>query len=189
MSFSKHRTLNERIRDSQPFFRIRDAEREMEAKTLKDLEFFQKNARRKKINQANLLAGGPPKDGIIKKKKGRQVIGDVDFLDTFNPFVLNTDKSLTKYFVCDEMYYPKVTNTLNLGPHSLDQLYVSGFLDRQQRDSEEIANNRIKETIRKAAVPDVTTKKKPKKKKKNVNDYVETEEEKSEFIKLMESCA
>ena len=205
---SKKKSLNMRVRESQPFFRIKDAESEMVKKTAKDRADIKKREEMSKLRSSNILDSPmnksksnsnansntntglaerkviPKHDNKVTKDSWKPKLErDVTYADAFTPFVINDDKAMSKWFVADELYFPKMVNNLNLGPDSLNNLWVSGFLDRQQRDGEQIANEKMRKEIKNVEVAFMP---KPKKKKKIKEvEVVET----NEYFKLMETCS
>lgn len=197
---NKKKSLNTRVRESQPFFRIQDAETEMVRKTARDRVSMKKREEIAKLRSSNILENTKknansgsgfaerkvlPKHNyeVTKDSWKPQLERDVTYADAFTPFVINDDKSMSKYFVSDELYFPKMVNNLDLGPSSLNNLWVCGFLDRQQRDGEQIALDKMRKEIKNVEVSYMS---KPKKKKK-VKEIEEVET--NEYFKLMESCS
>eukprot|EP00601_Ochromonadales_sp_CCMP2298_P034343 CAMPEP_0173361026 /NCGR_PEP_ID=MMETSP1144-20121109/20946_1 /TAXON_ID=483371 /ORGANISM="non described non described, Strain CCMP2298" /LENGTH=186 /DNA_ID=CAMNT_0014310509 /DNA_START=68 /DNA_END=624 /DNA_ORIENTATION=- len=121
-------SLDRRIRESELFPRIRDAEREM---VENEAAFSKKRA-------------------IEKKRKEKQRLKDIreEALDLNKPmplpapetgyftgFVLNTDPTLSKFLLFDEVFYPRLFNstTKNAPPDTIDNLWMLGFEDNLQR--------------------------------------------------------
>ena len=132
--------LTDRVKNSGCYYRIRDAEIEMNRKLMVDADVKKRREQRKKIQKANLLGGS-------KTLVSSQNITPSPPSALFVPFVMNDDKKLSKYFDYDDLYFPKIIHMINLGPRSLDSMYMAGFIDRQNRDSEQIANMQMKKEL------------------------------------------
>jgi hypothetical protein len=121
-------SLDRRIRESELFPRIRDAEKEM----VENERAFRK------------------KRAIEKKRKEKQRLKDIreEALDLDKPiplaapetgyftgFVLNTDPTLSKFLLYDEVFYPKLFNnaTKKAPPETINNLWMLGFEDNLQR--------------------------------------------------------
>jgi hypothetical protein len=120
-------TLDERIRQSALFPRIRDAEREMvqnEADFQKKRE--QQRKRREKQHNLDLKA--------LAMKESAQAAQETHY---FTGFVLNKDPSCSQYMPFDAIYFPKLFNkiTQKTPPEAIDSLWMLGFEDHIQREN------------------------------------------------------
>jgi hypothetical protein len=118
-------TLDERVRQSELFPRIRDAEREMvqnEADFQKKRE--QQKKRREKQHSLDLKA--------LAMKESAQATQETHY---FTGFVLNKDPSCSQYMPFDEIFFPKLFNkvTQKTPPEAIDSLWMLGFEDHIQR--------------------------------------------------------
>jgi hypothetical protein len=126
--------IDQIIRTSEIFPRIRDAEREM----YENEEKFRKRQEKKKKKREKLLKSDPAINSdilrqqalphLIIKKNGKSE--DQPVADYFNSFVLNRDPSCSKYMPFNEIHFPKLFNTHHIdvaNPHSIDMIWMLGF--------------------------------------------------------------
>ena len=98
-------TLTDRVKNSDCYYRIRDAENEMNRKLMVDAEMKKKREHRKNSQKLNLL-------GSTNAKSVTPAPASALFI----PFVMNDDKKLSKYFDYDDLFFPKIIHMVNLGP-------------------------------------------------------------------------
>ena len=121
-------TLDERVRNSELFPRIRDAERGM---VQNEIEFRKKREDERKRKDR--------RSKVDIKKLALQTDGrapgqpETHF---FTGFVLNKDPSCSKYMPFDEVYFPKLFNktTQRAPPECINSLWMLGFEDHIQRE-------------------------------------------------------
>lgn len=115
-------TVITRVRESEMFPRIRDAERIMEEKQQQYLKRKEKKKKKKK-EASNTLR---PKKLPPIVKNTTSVPEDMSY---FSKFVVNTDPSNSKFMPFDEVYYPNIFNedARNAPAHSIDTLWMLGF--------------------------------------------------------------
>lgn len=176
-------SLNERIRNSGNYFRIREAEQAMLIKQEKDKINSEKRKKFKQLQQQNLLA---------QAKSTTNIIDDTNLTplnELFTSFSINKDPKYSKYFVCDELFFPKLIHAQKLDSHSIDMYYISGFLDRQQKDSAKIEQLQMKEALKSInnKFNNIDTfKSNSKKKKKKLLTEIDNYED-NEYLKLIQS--
>lgn len=115
-------TIITRVRESELFPRIRDAEKLMEEEQQKFLKRKEKKKKKRKETSSSLRPKNLPP--IIQNKPA------VNEESTyFTKFVVNKDPSNSKYMPFDEVYYPNIFNedARNAPPHSIDMLWMLGF--------------------------------------------------------------
>mmetsp|Transcript_3778 Transcript_3778/g.4155 ORF Transcript_3778/g.4155 Transcript_3778/m.4155 type:complete len:169 (+) Transcript_3778:97-603(+) len=140
--------MNQNIRNSEVFPRIRDTERLM----IEDEILFRKRRERKKKKQENLLKekenGYQPYQEKNKKRldsthlppitKKAAKSNDINNnnnttspakSDYFSSFVLNRDPNCSQYMPFNEVFYPNLFNPLidSNNPHSIDMVWMLGF--------------------------------------------------------------
>ena len=118
-----NQSLPSRVRSSERFPRIAEAE-----------ERLKKEAKKQKRARQRLKQ---------KELKGEYYESDIDVIDgqasMFTSHVLNTDPELAKFMPFNEVVYPKLFEKKDASgdPSAiLDKMWVSGFIDRAQRDRE-----------------------------------------------------
>lgn len=120
-------SLDDRIKGSGLFPRIRDAEREM----VRNEQEFRRNRekeRKRKEKQKKYDA----KTAALNPDSKQQIVQTTNY---FTAFVLTKDPDASQYMTFDEVYYPKLffDTTKHSPPESLQQLWVLGFQDHTQR--------------------------------------------------------
>lgn len=120
-------SLDERVRKSELFPRIRDAEQrmlqnEIDFQRRRELERKQRE-RRQKVDVKSLAL----QDNRSPVKQRTHF---------FTGFVLNKDPAVSKYMPFDEIYFPKLFNktTASAPPESIDSVWMLGFEDHIQRE-------------------------------------------------------
>jgi len=158
--------LDERVRASGLFPRIRDAEAEM---VKNEIEFQKKRERdrKRKEKQRQLDL----KILAVKDEKPKKPIKSENHY--FTGFVLNKDPSCTKYMEFDEVFFPKLFNkvTQKSPPETIQNLWMLGFEDHRYRSEQpktEHANTMIEMDITASASP---LKEEKKKRKKNLSQH------------------
>lgn len=123
---SRALTLDERIRTSELFPRIRDAEREM---IQNEIEFKKKRERQRKQRQKQ-------HDLDLKELAMKEKAPIVQENHYFTGFVINKDPLCSKYMPFDTVYFPKLFNktTAKAPPETLQNLWMLGFEDVAQRE-------------------------------------------------------
>jgi phage-related minor tail protein len=121
MMRSRALDIDRKIRESEIFPRIRDAEKAMyedEGRFIKRREKKRKK-REKQLKESNFSP--LPKIKSLSPKKPAE--------DYFSGFVLNKDPGCSKYMPFNEVFFPKLfTNSENAhDPHSLDLVWMLGF--------------------------------------------------------------
>lgn len=129
-------TVDKRIVESERFFRIEEAE----ARAAKNREALEeriaaKLRRREKGKKEGSLS--PEKAGLLPDVRPQQF---------FSAHVLNRDPEVAKFLDYSELIYPKPYNVLegtggieDMPPDFMDKMWISGFLDRANRDANAIA--------------------------------------------------
>lgn len=117
---TRNLTLDQRIKDSQLFPRIRDAEKE-----IKDNEYnFFEKVRIKK-------------DKVRRRKEGLLITHQNNVVQQqyFSSHVLNKDPAASKYLPYDEVYFPKLFDetTKNIEPEGIDTLWILALKDLELR--------------------------------------------------------
>ena len=113
-------TVNQRIRESELFPRIRDAEAILKA-----------DEQQKFRDRVRLAPAARQKTTTSFKEDFNE--GN----DYFSSHVLNSDSSSAKYMLYNEVVYPKMFQKWNTSVQSseaLERMWVSGFLDQVNRD-------------------------------------------------------
>jgi hypothetical protein len=119
-------TLDERVRKSELFPRIRDAERAMEENEANfQKRRLEQRKRRERQHKLDLKALA------IQEKPA--IVQETNY---FTGFVLNKDPSCSKYMPFDEVFFPKLFNetTKKTHPESINSLWMLGFEDHTQRE-------------------------------------------------------
>ena len=111
------RTLDQRVKESELFPRIRDAEIEMQRSEEKYIKRTLKKAKQREI--ALLQRSNIPK---LPPMTGPQQ-------DLFTGHVLNRDPSCSQYMPFVEEFFPKLFDpTISSGPpHTIENLWMLGF--------------------------------------------------------------
>lgn len=135
-------TINDRVRGSELFPRIRDAEKEMKDKE-KDL--LQKIESAKKLKKKKLEAfKNRHKEEIIITKPWapKEVLSPESAKQYFTGFVLDKDPQSSKYMPFDTVYFPKLfdKDTASMTADSIDRLWLIGFQDLAIHESNKKAN-------------------------------------------------
>ena len=126
--------INQIIRDSEIFPRIRDAEKA----ALEDEVIFRKRREKKRKKREKLLK--EQQLGVNRKEQGKQEERmlptipsatkiDPVKLDYFSAHVLNRDPNCSQYMPFNEVFFPKLFNLppdAN-NPHSIDLVWMLGF--------------------------------------------------------------
>eukprot|EP01041_Mallomonas_annulata_P009643 gene9643-20041_t len=115
--------MNGRIRESEVFPRIRDAEDDMREKTRSTLS-------------KNLL--------LKHKKKQKKSESDIKSSCVFNTFAINKDPSISKYMPFDEIIYPKLFNDSTFPSEGIQDLWMSGLIDETYRNNVRTMKKKIK---------------------------------------------
>lgn len=121
-------SLDERIRKSELFPRIRDAEASM----LKNEEEFQKKRRLQK-KQQQMKHKLDLKAAALADSHQSPVKQENHY---FTGFVLNKDPSCSQYMPFDEVFFPKLFNkvTKRAPPETINSLWMLGFEDHVYRE-------------------------------------------------------
>jgi hypothetical protein len=116
-------TIGERVRNSELFPRIRDAEREMKKN---DEDFLRRVAEEKHLKQKMKEYKQKMKFEAPVKKKGTNVVSPKQY---FTGFVLDRDPKAKAYMPYDTVYFPKLfdDDCTNVPPESIDKLWMFGF--------------------------------------------------------------
>jgi hypothetical protein len=114
-------TLDQRIRDSQLFPRIRDAQIEMKENERAFLEKLHlKKDRAKRLKAGTMV------------KRVEKVVNEA----YFSSHVLNKDPAASKYLPYDEVYFPKLFNETHgrTDPAGLDTVWIMALKDMEIRN-------------------------------------------------------
>lgn len=134
-------TVNDRIRNSETFPRIRDAENSMK-------EFSSQWRLLKQYRANNTSKYAQRELPLIPKSEFSPPRISLDCEDPkqeyFNTFTLNTDKKCAKYMPFNKIHFPKTFGFEDMPPESLDKLWVAGFLDRAQRDADAVKRMQLR---------------------------------------------
>ena len=135
-------TVNDRIRTSELFPRIRDAEKEMKEK---EKELLEKIEKAKKLKKKKLEAfKNRHKEEIIITKPWapKEVLSPESAKQYFTSFVLDKDPQSSKYMPFDKVYFPKLfdKDTAAMSAQSIDRLWLLGFQDLAINESNKKAN-------------------------------------------------
>jgi hypothetical protein len=137
-------TLDERVRKSELFPRIRGAENEMKQNELNFREKRdQQRKRRERQHKLDLKA--------VAAQERSSIVQENHY---FTGFVLNNDPSVSKYMPFDEVYFPKLFNnsTRKAPPETINSLWMLGFEDHIQRGMQPKA-----QFVQKTAEMDIST--------------------------------
>lgn len=113
----RNAVLGERIKNSEIFPRIRDANASM----AEDEKAFCKRVQKKKEKKLKKSLKGVKLPVIPPPVQQKQ--------DYFTEFVVNKDPSCSKYMPFDKVYYPKLFSNSSTGraPNSIDMVWMLGF--------------------------------------------------------------
>ena len=114
--------VDSRIRASEKFPRIRDAE----AKINRNKDTSEKVSKKR------------------SKNKAEEKTDSLRSLDFFSKYTINKDTSCSKYMPFDEVIYPKVFNPVDIPVAAIDHLWMAGFLDKASRDHKAEYKNHVK---------------------------------------------
>jgi hypothetical protein len=130
---SRVEELDRRVRESELFPRIRDAEVEM---ALNEKTFIKRQIARKK--QREIKAKGE----ISNIPKLPPITDTKEF---FSTHVLNKDPSAAAYMPFNEVFFPRLFNpvTEKAPPHSIDELWMLGFQHEALRPKELVVHKSI----------------------------------------------
>jgi hypothetical protein len=130
-------TINDRVRSSETFPRIRDAEKEMienEKKFRIKIENREKRRKKKReLERLMLLKKAMPQDNkILPSLKPKEEIQQKQY---FTKFILNRDPQSSKYLLFDEVFYPKLFDKeiSDVPPEMIDRVWLIGFQDLATR--------------------------------------------------------
>ena len=123
--------LARRVRESESFPRIRDAEAVLKKKA--DEEYLARTKADGILKVKNEKKSNPFTDPKMPPRE----IPDPNY---FTTYVLNNDPSTSQYLDFDEIVYPRIFDAEPMPPEALDRLWVSGFIDRAHRDQEKQRN-------------------------------------------------
>ena len=141
-------TVNERIRSSELFPRIRDAEKEMKEKE-KDLNQKIEKARRLKKKRLEDFKNKHIQEIVVKKPwESKEVLSPDSTKQFFTSFVLDKDPKSSKYMPFDRVYFPKLfdKDSAAMTADSLDRLWMIGFQDLAIRENNKNINPTDKES-------------------------------------------
>lgn len=140
-------TVEDRIAASETFPRIRDATLATKAKMKKlrdkveHRDFLREQARKEReLHGHGGDGGGSPESGTVKSIDmiGRKKVALVEEEEIehgfFTAHVLNEDPEMSKYLPYDSLVYPKPYEVTKMPPEFIDKLWISGFMDRANRD-------------------------------------------------------
>ena len=124
-------TVDQRIRDSELFPRIRDAERAMianEKAFRKSQKIKRKKEKKKREASAQTLVDG----AIVAVENNGEVMMRKEY---FTAFELNKDPRCSQYMPFDEVFFPKLfTPKAELAPpESINSLWLLAFEDHANR--------------------------------------------------------
>jgi hypothetical protein len=184
-------SLNDRVRGSGNYFRIRDAEREMLKKKAHDDEAKVIRERKKKMQHRNIMRlqnRNGDESSQSTSGKSRPIPSEPSQL--FSKFVVNDNPKYSKYFLCDELLFPKIILANKLGPNSIDHYWMSGFFDRQERDADKIANARMAEALKASSANILNKIASPKVKRKKKKEVAEVDSfDDNEYLRLMDNVS
>lgn len=167
---SRALTLDERVRASGLFPRIRDAEAEM---VKNELDFQRKRdqerKKREKLRKLDLKMLAMKGDATSSPVKPEN--------HYFTGFALNKDPSCSQYMPYDEVFFPKLFNKATQGspPETLQSLWMLGFEDhiyRSKQPKTEHANVLIEMDTGAASSSPLKPDGKKKPKKNNKHQFV-----------------
>jgi hypothetical protein len=119
----RNQSLHRRIRDSEPFPRIRDAEIAMAIEE----DAFHKRMEKKEVkrNQKHSKPSHSPSRIIPSTKPKAEIIAK----EYFSSHVLNRDPSCSKYMPFDIVHFPKLNGASAAAhaPESIDYIWMLGF--------------------------------------------------------------
>lgn len=127
-------TVNDRIRGSERFPRIRDAERDM---ATNEAEFRHRleSKKKKKAKEAALkLESNKKKRDAVNLDYYKKVVEPTPE-ELFTKFTLTKDPKSSQYMTYSEVFFPKLfdPSTAAAPPESIDRLWMLGFQDEAIR--------------------------------------------------------
>jgi len=137
---NRAKTVVRRVRESEVFPRIRDAELKMEEDEKKFI--LRRLNKRKKTKQKFSQNAALPPIHAAKSSSGQQQNsphhGNTNF---FTRFVLNDDPDNSKFVPFNEVFYPSIFNedARQCPPHGIDFVWMLGF----QHLDEELSKKKI----------------------------------------------
>lgn len=124
-------TVDKRITESESFFRIEEAEAVIARK---------RDSLQRRIDAKRERAEKRKREGKPALSPAQDVLPEVYPPAFFSAHVINSDPALSKFVDFDELVFPKPYTVIEgLQPDFIDKLWVSGFLDRSNRDADKIA--------------------------------------------------
>ncbi len=113
----RNQSLDDRVRNSELFPRIRDAEEQMRKDEMAFVMRLEKKKTKRQQNRSKLPA-------ISSSPKHEK-----DVYSYFSSHVLNCDPSCSKYMPFDVVHYPKLYNPASTKymPESIDHVWMLGF--------------------------------------------------------------
>ena len=125
-------TLDTRIKNSETFPRIRDAEEEMRRN---EMAFLNKLKLKHSKKKRDLHNSKKKKVNIVVNPTIKKEKAPLPQKQYFTGFVLNKDPLCSKYMPFDEVYFPKLFNESEaaVGPQTIDSLWMLGFEDLAKR--------------------------------------------------------
>ena len=136
-------SLTERIRNSEIFPRIRDAEAEMienekafKARRRKKAE-MKKRKRKEALEKERAKASNSPDKIILCSPISTKILPSLDRKDLFNRIELNKDPRCSKYMPYDEVFFPKIFDTGSRKdlPDTIHSFWMLGFQDHVTRSN------------------------------------------------------
>lgn len=152
--FNSTSTLDSKVRESEIFPRIRDAEKLMRENEIKMKDKYDPDpikVGKSKIKKQKKIKTKIEDLGPFKPKK------ELDTTSFFSTFVINDDPEVAKFIEFSEIQFPNMynPNVKNLDPGSIDKLWMSGFLDRAERDKDIIKKQQEKAALDSISTPDL----------------------------------
>jgi hypothetical protein len=153
--FNSTSTLDSKVRESELFPRIRDAEalmRENEVKMKDKYDPDPIKAGKSKVKKKKIPKTKKTEDlGPFKPRK------EQDTSSFFSTFVINEDPEVAKYIEFSEIQFPNMYNpkVKNLDPGAIDKLWMAGFLDRAERDKDVIKKQQERAALDSISTPDL----------------------------------
>jgi hypothetical protein len=128
-------SMDDRIKGSCLFPRIRDAERDM----IKNEEEFRRKRERLKKHRDKQKNHDHKKEAPLGANgKKIPIVQETHY---FTEFIINSDPSASKYMPFDAVIFPKLFNKISAQapPEAIDHLWMLGFEDHIQRNSKQTA--------------------------------------------------
>ena len=140
-------TVDARVAASEMFPRIRDATLMMNLKKEALKEKIAARDFQRELDRKERLKNGNKTPETGDSTKG---LVEEDYIekDFFSYHQMGENPELSKYLEYDGLVFPKPYETVKLGPEFIDKLWVSGFMDRSNRDGPK----KVKEEQKKMAV-------------------------------------